>query len=405
MGQTGTQLSSKDRVYGDSLNAKLRPYGLQFFESSQALSFEYNLLSPPVPLSQQTYEGQRPTFTSAHNPTLTWDLRQLHIRGGQLAVEGSIQRNSWYPSGPEATGIGQIFYYQSLLKGKVEVKAGYLANDSEFVGFYVGGYASNGSVAVSPVYSTLPFEAGMSYLPLTAPGLNTTFHTPDHTYLKIGLQRSLDPGGGTKEESRDAIGLRFDPKGDGLLALTEIAYKVDAAPGVKQTWARTGYMYNDTSFQGPAVPMYSSIKPPQKYYGNNQAVYLLADRQIAQPDPAKPANGLFLGFSAEYAPPTRNSYTQYYEFRIYQKGPFTRRPDDFWSLIGSHTDYSEYSTRAIVKAGKTAWNSSTSVTASYTTRLRPGIYNVTGLSYTDGPTIVPRVHNSLNLTSELSVFF
>jgi len=279
------------------------------------------------------------------------------------------------------------------------VKGGYIDNDGEFVGLFVGGLASNGSLGV---YAVLPFEAGMSYLPMTAPALNTTFHLPDHFYSKLGFQRSFDPKGGAEEVGRDAVGLRFHPHGDGLLTISETGFKRDPEAGRMQTWARAGYMFNTTH--------YASAKPSPMpggtlMTGNNQAVYLLADRQVYQTDTASPGRGIYLGFSAEYALPAQNAYTQYYEARIYENGPFTHRPKDFVSLVGSHTDYSEFTTRADVKNGETAWNSATSVTASYTSRLARGIYLSTGLSYTEGPAITPRSHNSLDIIGQLNTFF
>jgi porin len=403
LGQVIVQPPSSGRVEGDLINKHLRPYGLELFDISQDLTFSYNLLSPPVPLAQQTYNGQRPTFTTSHYPALTWDLRQLHVRGGQLVVEGAIQRNSWYPGGPEATGFGQVSYYQSLFHGKVEVKGGYIDNDGEFVGLFVGGLASNGALGV---YAVLPFEVGMSYLPLTAPALNTTFHTPDYTYSKVGFQRSFDPGGGAEEVKRDSLGLRFSPKGDGLLMIYEGGYKHDPAPDTKQTWARVGYMYNDTHYTS-AKPLPATAPPnaPPLKTGNNQAVYGLVDRQFVKTSVEHPGNGIFGGVSAEYAPPAQNAYTAYYEARLYDNGPFRSRPSDFASLVASRTGYSRYVTDAYVRSGKSVWRAADAVTASYTVKLFRGAFLANGLSYTNGPAITPRSHNSLTITTELTTFF
>jgi porin len=399
-GQVVVQPPESERVFGfNPVNKALERYGLALYDISQDVTFTYNLLSPPVPLADQTYNGQRPTFSSSHYPALTYDMRHLHIRGAQLLIQGSIQRNSWYPGGPEATGFGQISYYQSLFKGRVEMKGGYIDNDGEFVGLFVGGLASNGSLGV---YAVLPFEAGMSYLPMTAPALNTTFHLPDHLYSKLGFQRSFDPKGGAEEVGRDSVGLRFHPRGDGLLTIYEGGFKRDPGPGTMQTWARVGYMFNTTHYASARPGPVPGVPPTT---GNNQAVYLLADRQLHQTDAASPGRGVFVGLSAEYAPPAQNAYTQYYEARIYENGPFARRPKDFVSLVGSHTDYSEFTTRADVELGESVWNSATSVTASYTARLARGTYLSSGLSYTEGPAITPRSHNSLEIIGQLNTFF
>ncbi len=407
-GQIIVQPPESARVFGvHPFNQTLNKHGFALLDISQDVTFTYNMLSPPVPLAQQTYNGQRPTFSSSHYPALTWDMRQLGLHDAQFVVQAAIQRNSWYPGGPEATGFGQISLYKAFFKKRVEVKTGYIDNDGEFVGLFVGGLASNGSLGV---YAVLPFEAGMSFLPKTAPAFNATFHTPDHTYSKLGFQRSFDPQGGVNEEARNKLGTRFDPKGDGLVMIYEGGYKQDPDPNKMQTWARVGYIYNDSHYAS-AIPGRRVLLPSgmagyaTQYTGNNQVAYVLADRQLKKTDVASPGRGIFAGFSYEYAPPAQNAYTQYDELRVYENGPFNSRPHDFVSLVGSHTAYSKYVTRADVAQGKSIWNSATSVTTSYTTNIFRGGFLATGLSYTEGPAITPRSHNSLALVGQLTTFF
>ena len=356
-------------------------------------TFTYNTLSPPVPLADQTYLGQRPTWKTSHYFMLTWDLRQLHVRGGQLEILGTLQRISWNPGGPNATQFGAIAYYQSLFHNRLELKGGYLDNDFEFVGTAIGGQASSGSLGV---FASLPFEVGMSYLPLTAPGLNVNIHYPKDFYTKFGFQRSDDPKGGVTEANRNAIGLRFKPHGDGLLTIYEGGYKHAAAKDSKEMWIRAGYMYNTSHFANAKTGGMST---------NNDLFYLLGDRQLTQPDRAKPYRGLYGGFSAMYAPPAQNAYTQYYEARGYFLGPFESRPSDLISVVTSHTDYSEYTTRNLAATGQSAWNSSTSLTGSYNARLFRGFYFSPGLSYTHGPAITPRAKSSLSVLGQINVFF
>ena len=58
---------------------------------------------------------------------------------------------------------------------RVEMKAGYIGNDLEFVGLQVGGSTSTGAQGV---YAVLPNEVGLSYFPLTAPSLNFRVRGP-----------------------------------------------------------------------------------------------------------------------------------------------------------------------------------------------------------------------------------
>jgi porin len=355
-------------------------------------TFTYNTLTPPVPLDEQTYNGQRPTWKTSHYLMGSWDLRQLGVRGGQFYMIGSLQDISWNPGGPNAHQFSAIAYYQSLFHDKLELKGGYFTNDFEFVGTAIGGQASSGSLGV---FASLPIELGMSYTPLSAPGFNFNVHLPKHFYTKVGLQRSIDPKGGVSEVDRDHVGLRFAPKGDKMLTIYEGGYKQAADQNHKEMWLRGGYFNNQSQYTNMRTGKTST----------NYMYYVLADRQLTKVDAAKPYRGLYTGFTQMYAPPDRNSYTQYYEARMYMIGPFAKHPNDLVSVVASHTAYSEY-TKAIDRAaGQSVWNNASSITGSYNARLYRGLYFSPGLSYTHGPAITPRAKSSLNVLAQFNIFF
>ena len=101
---------------------------------------------------------------------------------------------------------------------RVEMKAGYIGNDLEFVGLQVGGSTSTGAQGV---YAVLPNEVGLSYFPLTAPSFNVRFRGTRHTDVKTAAQPSLDAAGGRSTVDRNPSGFRFRPEGNGLLLITE----------------------------------------------------------------------------------------------------------------------------------------------------------------------------------------
>lgn len=370
----------------------LAKHGIGYYDIDDN-QFIYNVTSPPVPESQQTFLGQRPTWKSSHYPMLTWDLRQLGVRGGQLEVMGTIQKISWNNGGPNFIGFGNISYYQSLLHNHLELKGGYIDNDFEYVGTAIGGQASSGSLGV---FASLPFEVGLSYLPMTAPAFNANIHYPHNFYTKLGVQRSFDPKGGVTNGARDKLSLRFKPKGDGLLSIYEGGYQHEADAHTKQMWIRGGFMYNTTHYANAKTGGEST---------NNYLTYLLADRQLWQTDRAVHYRGLYAGFSAMAVPAQQNAYSQYYEARIYMRAPFARRPADMASIVSSHTTYSPYTKRQAAAAGQQYWNSATSLTGSYTFRLSRGIYFSPGLSYTNGPQITPKSKSSLNVLAQFGIFF
>ena len=352
-----------------------------------------NVLDDPVPANQQVYIGQRPTWISGLNPVLTADLRQLGLRNAQLNIGAAWRWTNWNPAGPKTISLTSLYLYKMWRNHRVEMKAGYLANDNEFVGIQVGGSTAT---AAQGVYAVLPFQVGMSYFPLSSPSLNFRIQGPKHTYLKVAAQRSLDAAGGQATQARNQTGFRFMPKGDKLLLINEIGYQRAASATTRQTWLRGGYMHNSTA--------YTNKITGQKEAGN-YCVYVLADYQLRAPDSQSPGHGLYLGGSVMTAPARFNSYTRYYEARVYQKAPFQSRPDDVLSLVAAYRDHSKYVTNKLVAQGKTVWENSPSITGSYSLHVTRGNYLSLGAGYVRGAAITPRVADALTLSANWGMYF
>jgi porin len=355
--------------------------------------YTQNVLNRPVAADDQAYVGQRPFESAMVQPILTADLRQLHLQHAQFYLGGVWNWSSWNPANPKALQLWDLYIYKEFGKDRVELKAGYVSNNLDFVGLFVGGSTAT---AAQGVYAVLPYELGMSYFPLTSPSANIRVRGPQYTYLKTGFQRSLDPSGGTAEVARNHTGFRFDPHGDGLLLIEEAGFQRAAAASAPEVWLRGGYTYNSTAF--------TSLVNGKQQTGNHLA-FALADVQIHQPNPVQPAQGLYIGASAMTAAASLNAYDRYYEARLYEKAPFRSRPADMVSLVASCTRHSRYLTDSLVAAGKTAWRSSASLTGSYALRISSGQYLSIGLSYIHGPAITPRVNDSLTFATTYSVFF
>jgi porin len=355
--------------------------------------YTQNVLNRPVAADDQAYVGQRPFESAMVQPILTADLRQLHLQHAQFYLGGVWNWSSWNPANPKALQLWDLYIYKEFGKDRVELKAGYVSNNLDFVGLFVGGSTAT---AAQGVYAVLPYELGMSYFPLTSPSANIRVRGPQYTYLKTGFQRSLDPSGGTAEVARNHTGFRFDPHGDGLLLIEEAGFQRAAAASAPEVWLRGGYTYNSTAF--------TSLVNGKQQTGNHLA-FALADVQIHQPNPVQPAQGLYIGASAMTAAASLNAYDRYYEARLYQKAPFRSRPADMVSLVASCTGHSRYLTDSLVTAGKSVWRNSASLTGSYALRVSSGQYLSIGLSYIHGPDITPRVSDALTFATTYSVFF
>jgi len=363
---------------------------LRLISSTQ---FAQDVLKPPVAADQQAFVGDRQYESVLKHLILTSDLRQMGLHHAQLHVSGDWNWASWEPAGPKTLELWSLNVYKEFGQDRVEVKAGYNSNDLEFVGMQVGGSTASG---VQGVYAVLPYEVGMAYFPLTAPQFNLLIHGPRHTYVKSSAQRSLDSGGGPATEARNHSGLRFDPKGDKLLAIEEAGYRRASSATNNETWFRAGYMRNSTLYVNQA----NGNKEP-----GNHAAFALMDYQLTRPDPLKPWQGLYIGGSAMSAASKFNPYDRYFEARLYKMAPFQRRQGDVASILSTYTGHSKFFTNPLVASGKSVWRNSGSVTGSYNIHLAPGNFLSLGLSYIRGAAITPRVKDSATFAAGYSVFF
>ncbi len=354
--------------------------------------FSLNLLDGPVPANQQVYIGQRPTWITGLNPIFTADLRQLHLHNAQLNIGAAWRWTTWNPAGPKTIALSSLHLYKMWRDHLVEMKAGYIVNDTEFVGLQVGGSLAT---AAQGVYAVLPYQVGMSYFPLTAPSLNIRIRGPNRTYLKTGAQRSLDAAGGSATVARNQTGFRFIPKGDGLLLINEVGYQRASSPSARQTWFRAGYLHNSTLYPNKVTGRRES---------GNYCAYALMDYQLHRSEPQNPGHGLYVGGTAMVAPAKFNAYDRYYEARLYQKAPFRSRPDDVLSFVAAYRGHSKYVTSSLAAQGKTVWNCSPSLTGSYSMHVSRGNYLSLGLGYVRGAAITPRVADTITFTASWGLY-
>ncbi len=363
------------------------------FRVITGVQYVQNTLNSPVSFDQQVYVGQAPYESTFIQPILVSDLRQLHLQHAQLYMGAVWNWVSWNPAGPKALQLWNLYFYKAFGKDRVELKAGYIANNMNFVGFFVGGSTSS---AIQGSYAVLPFEAGMSYFPLTAPAVNLRVHGPRFTYLAVSTQRSLDPNGGPTEVARNHTGFRFIPHGDKLLVISEAGLNRAATTTAHEAWYRFGYLHNATRYTNEATGQLQA---------GNYCTYVLGDQQISRTSRDYPNEGLYLGASFITVPQSFNGYSRYYEARAYDEAPFRGRHGDIVSVIASRTAYSSVFTNHYLAQGKSVWRAGDSLTGSYSLRASRGSYAGLGLSYFNGPAITPRVPSALSFIANWTLFF
>lgn len=363
------------------------------FRVITGMEYSQNTLDAPVAPDAQVYVGERPFETSYVQPILASDLRQLHLRRAQLYMGGVWNWASWEPAGPKSLQLWALYFYKEFGEDRVEVKAGYIAHNMNFVGLFVGGSTATGTLGV---YAVLPYEAGMSYFPLTAPAFDLRIRGPKNTYLKSAAQRSIDPEGGPAEVARNHSGFRFDPHGDKLVFINEAGYLRQASKDARQAWLRAGYIDNTSQYRNETTG---------RLEAGDFCAYALMDGQLTRSDPEHPQRGIYAGASYMTAPQAKNAYDRYYEARMYKEGALQSRPGDVISVVASRTGYSSAFTDKFVAQGKTVWRASTTLTGSYTLRAARGDYVGLGLGYDFGPAISPHVPSALNAIVNWTLFF
>lgn len=382
--------------------------GISYFGFSTS-TFQDNVLRHGLPPGNafgphsrdlQQYSGQLPTYTSANTIFIMYDLGRYGIPDGQIAVGGSLLGTNWNPGDPNGIGVGQLSYYQTLFNRRVEVKAGLLTNNLEFLGTQVGGSIANGLFGVS---AAIPFENGQNLGSFPTPGVNVKVNLPNNVYTKLGVQRATSPDGLVAERFQNPTGVRFTVPNSGVFVIDETGYRVNAAPGQSSTWIRAAANYTSSR--------YTDITTRQRH-NPNFGLYLLADRQLIQTAPnAGPGSalqGIYAGFSAMYAPSYFNAFSQYYEARLYGFGLIPGRPFDQASLVYNRNVFSEDAVRGVRRIGLLAHDAANTYTASYSANVLHGVNLNFGLSYTDNPT--PIVYNrstgsSLSALTNLFIWF
>ncbi|QAY95509.1 carbohydrate porin [Methylovirgula ligni] len=346
----------------------------------------------------QEYSGQRPTFSTVDVLNTTYDTSRWGIPDGQILLSAVGNFFSWKEAGPTLWGLSQASWYQTLFNRKVELTIGYMSNFQEYINPYVGGAITS---SVFGLGSAIQIQGGMSFAAFPKPATTVKVNITPNIYTLGTVQSSLNPDGLAEEFSQNPHGIAWRTDHSGVLFVDETGYKNASDPNVMETWVRAGAAYNTSSF-------ISNVDPSERRSGNS-FYYVLGDRQLWQSNPSAGAyRGVYAGFSAMYAPPDLNLFTQYYELRLYALGVFDARPTDLISLTLSDTFWSTYLVDNLALAGNLVHNDSKSATLAYNIHVMHGVYAGLGVSYTDHPSTIaytPTTGSSLNFLASLNVFY
>ncbi|MFN8090872.1 MAG: hypothetical protein U0599_01335 [Vicinamibacteria bacterium] len=139
-------------------------------------------------------------------------------------------------TGPKTLALSTLYLYKGWRAQRVEIKAGYITNDTEFVGIQVGGSLATGAqerVRCAAVQVGMSYRASRSRLPRSA-----CASAAARRYVKIGAQLASTAAEGIATAARNPGGFQFAPAGDGLLLINELGYQRAASATTRQTWVR-----------------------------------------------------------------------------------------------------------------------------------------------------------------------
>lgn len=370
------------------LRSRLADAGVGFIVYSLN-SFSSNTLSDQK-MPVQLFNGQRPTLLS--NTIAVVTINPRGPAGPQLIVGGSFNATTFGLLGPSGARLSRAALYLPLLNGRAAVKAGFFPQDQDFGGFTVGGSLLSGTLGPN---ASIPFQVGLSRLGLSTPAINATAQAKSGLYVKLGIQRSTSPDGVDAEARATSGGIRISLRGARPLMIGEIGIKRAAAINTRSTWLRFAVIDN--------LSRYLDYRDGQRDH-RNRAMYVAVDHQTSQPDLARPQRGLYVGATVMLADPAVNLFRRYAEMRVYARGPFAARPDDFLSFVVNRNDVSPNARDYIGRnSGRETSGFTMSVSSSYSLRVSPGIYFTPGVAFTKNPSVRVRTRNALNTVLGLNL--
>jgi porin len=385
-----------DTLLGDvgGVRSALADYGIAGTIGLNATQWQNLLNSPTKTNGSQAYIGQEFTHQAFVSVFGTYDLGHIGLPGAQIVLDSACAVSSYLPSYPRGCRILDLSFYDSFFRGRVELSAGILPNDVEFVDTFVGGNTNTGAFGPS---AGLPGQSGRSQQPGVAPGLNVTYHFNANWYEKIGVQRSESAHGLIAEYSYfNPHGLTFSEPNAKALVIDEVGFRQTASADSLSTYIRGGGLYNWTQ--------YTDFNT--RGTNTNWNVYLLGDQQFSRPELGRPYRGWYGGFTVMESPSDVNVFSSYYEARVYDISPFGR-PFDQFNIVGTYATFSNDARQHYINQGVyPPRNDTASVSMSYAFKLAHGTYLTPGLSYANHPSFIyePGQGHDLNFFFKVLIY-
>ncbi|WP_178128940.1 carbohydrate porin [Pseudomonas sp. PB120] len=340
----------------------------------------------------QVYNGQNPSYNASLNTYLTYDLTRIGFANdAQFTLAAQWVGANYTPANPRVTTMTVFAINQSFFNHQLELEYGYITGVRLFYGIALGGNASTAALGPS---SVVPFQVGMSATEPT-PTLDVIVRDKSlRFYNSLAVTRSVSPGGIAQDVKDNPSGFRLNVPDAKALFIDELGYKRAASATENAAWFRAGALYNTTQ--------YTEFKTREKS-DNNYGMYLAGTVQVSKP--WGDARGWYLDSKFDYSPDSVNAINKAVQATAFNVGPFVTRPADMLAFGVTKSYYSKelrdvYAGYHMDTAGYTL-----AATASYAARLTPGIYLISGLTYTHNPVFTPVHSDALLLQESLNFLF
>jgi porin len=258
------------------------------------------------------------------------------IRGHGLSLNNidNLQTVSNIEALP-STRLFELWYQQSFLGGKFDVRIGQLAADQEFM---ISQYAQlfiNGGFGW-PILPAVDLPAGGPAYPLSTPGVRLRLVPTETTTALLGVFNGNPAPGTGNPQIIDSSGTNF-PLNGGVFVIAEVQHSInqgDNAKGLPGTY-KLGAWYNSNAFPNQAIPDSAVGLPggPPASFRRDWSVYAVADQLLFRPAGAKDG-GLGAFVRAMGAPGERNLAEVFVDAGLSYKGLFGRDNDTIGIGVG-----------------------------------------------------------------------
>ncbi|NPT47562.1 carbohydrate porin [Paraburkholderia sp. 1N] len=323
-------------------------------------------------------------------PGGTFNVSALQIHGTNLTQRNLQTLQSATGIEAEATTrLWELWYQQSLLAGKVDVKIGQQSLDQEFM---TSQYASTFMNATFgwPVLPSTDMPAGGPAYPLSSLGVRVRATPADSWTVLAGVFDGNPAGNGIGDPQKlNAHGTNFNLH-DSALFIGEVQYAINQPPanpsdpkptGLPSTY-KLGFWYNTGNFAdqqfdntGLSLANPASTGVPRNHRGD-YSFYAVADQMVWRAGPDSPQSlGVFARVMG--APGDRNLVDLGVNVGVALKAPFKGRDNDVagiavgYAKIGSHAQNLASDTASLTTPGYPSRSAETIIEATYQYQVTP----------------------------------